>query len=295
MNSYLTIALNKRKTFRIYCADTTEICENARRVHDLYPTSLAAFGRLLSGACLIAAMLKNEGEYVVVEINGKGPIGTCLAVARENGVCKGFCGNNEIYLRNEKTNKLDVSKAVGTDGFLKVSKCGLDNNFTGQVKLISGEIGEDLAYYFKQSEQTSSIVSLGVFVDKDYSCAAAGALIVQLLPNHTEEDICFLEDVLKIMQPISSLISQGLKPEDIIEKYFGEVEILNRKNLTFECDCSKENFMSKLATLDIKDLKELAMDEKINLKCEYCNTNYEITRQDLNGIINYVQNKRNSS
>lgn len=295
MNSYLTIAINKRKTIRIYCADTTEICENARKVHDLYPTSLAAFGRLLSGSCIMSSMLKNEGDYIVLELNGKGPIGTCLVVAKENGKCKGFCGNNEIYLRNEKTNKLDVSKAVGKDGYLKVTKSGLNTNFSGQVEIVSGEIGDDLAYYFKQSEQTPSIVSLGVSVEKDYSCKAAGALIVQLLPNHEEEDICFLEEILKTMQPISSLISQKLKPEDIIEKYFGEVDFLSKKELFFECDCSKQNFINKLATLGIDDLKELSLDEKIDLKCEYCNRHYEITRRDLLGIINYVQDKRHSS
>lgn len=295
MKSYVQIALSENKRIRIYCANTTQLCEDARLAHNLKPTSLAALGRLLSASATMACMLKDEDQHIILQVNGNGPIGTMMAVAKNNGECKGFCGDNELYLKYNNNNKLAVGLVVGQDGYLKVTKTGLRIDFTGQVKLQTGEIGDDLAFYFSQSEQTPSIVSLGVLVDVDYHCKAAGALIIQLLPNHTEEDIVYLENILKDMQNISSLIDGGLSCTEIIQKYFDKAIMLEQKTVFFKCDCSKANFLAKLTTLGLDDLKHLMQDEDLDLKCEYCNTHYKIKSDEIKELINYVSNKRFSS
>lgn len=288
----LSIALALNKHVRIYCADTTELVEEARKTHDLYPTSAAAMGRLLSATAIMGVMLKDENASITCSINGGGPIGTCLATSYNNGYVKGFVGDNTIYLKYNDTEKLAVGVAVGTNGYLKVTKSGEKANFTGNVKLVSGEIGDDFAYYFMQSEQTPSIVSLGVLVDTDYHIKAAGALIIQLMPGHTEEDILYLEDLLKDLKPISSLIEQGMTPDQIIQTLFKDAEIHLKRELKFLCDCHQERFLAGLSTLPLNDLKELANEKNIELKCEYCNKTYQFSQQQLEQLVQYVEDKR---
>ena len=278
-NILMAVARNRR--VRILMAETTKLCEDARLTHDLYPTSNAAMGRVLSIAALMGAMLKRADEKVTIEINGGGPIGTILVEARGDGNLKGFVGDNTIYMKYNSNNKLAVGLAVGTDGYIKVAKnMGLKNIFTSQIELQTGEIGEDFAYYFTVSEQIPSLVSVGVLVDTDYSTKSAGAIIIEMLPGHTDEDIEYVENAAKKLKPVSEMMMENT-PDEILNMLFEDAEILERREVRFHCDCSKERFMGALLTLNKNDLEEVMKDDMIELKCEYCNTFYHISKDEL--------------
>ena len=278
-NILMAVARNRR--VRILMAETTKLCEDARLTHDLYPTSNAAMGRVLSIAALMGAMLKRADEKVTIEINGGGPTGTILVEARGDGNLKGFVGDNTIYMKYNSNNKLAVGLAVGTDGYIKVAKnMGLKNIFTSQIELQTGEIGEDFAYYFTVSEQIPSLVSVGVLVDTDYSTKSAGAIIIEMLPGHTDEDIEYVEKAAKKLKPVSEMMMENT-PDEILNMLFEDAEILERREVRFHCDCSKERFMEALLTLNKNDLEEVMKDDMIELKCEYCNTFYHISKDEL--------------
>ena len=287
-NVIIATALNEHA--RIYLINSKEIVEKARELHDLWPTSCAALGRTLSVTALMGLMLKDENEVVTVTINGGGSIGTILCVSNCNGEVKGFCGDNEIYLKYNDTNKLAVGLCVGNDGYLKVTKnLKLKQQYTSQVKLQTGEIGDDFAYYFSVSEQRPTIVSVGVLVDTDYSVKSAGAMIIELLPNHTEEDIAYLENLK--FDPISSVLDRNDNLNDYLNCLFDDAKILEEKYVSYVCDCSKERFMRNILALPKKDIEELALGDKIEIKCEFCNKNYIFDKDDINTILSYASHK----
>ncbi|MBR4471039.1 MAG: Hsp33 family molecular chaperone HslO [Erysipelotrichaceae bacterium] len=291
MENNVVIAEALNGNARVYLFDSKEMVEKARTLHDLWPTSCAALGRTLAVTALMGLMQKEKGETVTVTINGNGPIGTILCVADCEGNVKGFCGQPHIYQTYENTHKLAVGLAVGTDGYLKVTKnLRLKQNYTSQVKLQSGEIGDDFAYFFVVSEQIPCIVSVGVLVDKDDSVRSSGAMIIQLLPGHKEEDIEYLEKL--DLKPISSVFDQGTKMEDYLYELFPDAKILEERSVRYHCDCSKERFLSKLLTLSIDDLKEIAQDDSIDVKCEFCDKEYHFDHDDIKELMNYVSDQR---
>lgn len=277
---------------RVLCVDSTQMVEKARLQHDLWPTSAAAFGRVMNITMLMASGLKGENEKITSLINGGGPIGTILVEAKSNGQVKGFVGDNEIYLKYEKTNKLAVGLAVGTQGYLSVSKdLGLKESFTGKVALQTGEIGDDYAYYFAVSEQVPSVVSLGVLVDTDGSIKASGGMLIQLLPGCEESVIEKVEEIAKRLKPISSLIDEGYSAFDIIQMYFGDVKVEASKTFDFYCDCSFERFERGIATLPDADILEMIEDDEgAMVKCEFCNKSYHFTTNDLKRILEMKHN-----
>ena len=288
-NVLIATALNEHA--RIYLFDSKQVVEQARILHNMWPTSCAALGRTLSVTALMGLMQKDENEVVTVTINGGGSIGTILCVAKNNGEVKGFCGDSELYLKYNDTNKLAVGLIVGTDGYLKVTKnLKLKQQYTSQVALQTGEIGDDFAYYFSVSEQRPTIVSVGVLVDTDYSVKSAGAMIIELLPNHTEEDIEYLENLK--LKPISSVLEQNNNLDEYLNSLFSDAQILERKNVVYKCDCSKERFMANLLTLPKKDIEELALEDKIEIKCEFCDKEYTFDTNDINTVLTYASNKR---
>ena len=286
-NVIIATALNNH--VRIYLANTKELVEKARLIHNMWPTSLAALGRVMSITGIMALKQKEEDEVVTTTINGGGPIGTIMAVGQSNGDVKGFVGDNEIYLKYNDSNKLAVGKAVGVDGYLKVTKnLKLKNQYTSQVKLQSGEIGDDFSYYFSVSEQVPTICSVGVLVDVDYSTKAAGALLIELLPDYDENDIAYLEELLKELRPISSV----LEKDDDLDKYllslFADGKVLERKTLRYHCDCSRERFLKGLLTLPKKDLLEVLDEDEIKIKCEFCDKEYIFNKDDIKLLSKYV-------
>ena len=288
-NVLIAAALNRH--VRIYLFNSKEMVEEARKLHDLWPTSCAALGRTLSVTGLMGLMQKDENETVTVTINGGGPIGTVLCVATSEGIVKGFCSDPHIYETYPDSHKLAVGKVVGTDGYLKVTKnLKLKQNYTSQVALQSGEIGDDFAYYFSVSEQVATIVSVGVLVNTDDSVKAAGAMIIELLPNHTEEDITYLENLR--LRPISTELSENDDLHAYLNQLFPENEILEERYIRYECNCSRERFMSSLLTLPKKDLKEIAEEDSIEIKCEFCNKEYKFDKKDIELIMSYADRKK---
>ena len=287
-NVLIATALNEHA--RIYLFNSKEMVEEARKLHDLWPTSCAALGRTLAVTALMGLMQKDDNEVVTVTINGGGPIDTILCVANSAGEVKGFCGDPKIYMTYDGMHKLAVGKAVGTNGYLKVTKnLKLKQNYTSQVDLQSGEIGDDFAYYFSVSEQVPTIVSVGVLVDTDSTVRSSGAMIIELLPGHSEEDIVYLENLH--LKPISSVFAENDDLHAYLKELFPDAEILEEKNVKYHCDCSRERFMRNLLTLPKKDLEEIAEDDHIDIKCEFCDKTYRFDKEDIKKVMSYASYK----
>lgn len=271
---------------RVYWINSTDLIEEARIKHDLWPTSCAALGRVMSVTAIMGSMLKKDDERIITHINGGGILGTIITESKGNGDIKGFVAKSDYYETYEN-GKLAVGKGVGVNGYLSVSKdLGLKDSFTGKVKLVSGEIGEDFAYYFTISEQIPSAVSVGVLIDTDNSVKAAGCLLVQVLPGCDDYIIDEIEYKFSNLKHVSSMITEGMSGEDIIFGIFENARILDRKQVRFHCDCCKEKFDVALETLDEKDLKEIIEEDgKAEIRCEFCNTYYNFSKDELINIL----------
>ena len=292
MESKVLIGTALNAHVRFYLGDTTSIVDKAREIHDMWPTSLAALGRVMSVTACMGLMQKGEDESVTTTINGGGEIGTIMVTANNQGKVKGFVSDPHCYLKYNDGNKLAVGLVVGTNGYLKVLKnLKLKQSYTSEVALQTGEIGDDFAYYFQVSEQVPTVVSVGVLVNEDYSCKAAGILLLELLPNHTEEDIVYLENLLKDLKPISSVLEEDRDLVKYINSLFNDATILEEEILEYKCDCSREKFMANLLTLPKKDIEDLAKEESIEVKCEFCDTVYKYTKEDLEKVLSYAKYK----
>jgi molecular chaperone Hsp33 len=276
-------ALARNGAIRIFVADTTELVREAALRHKCYPTAAAALGRTMSAGALLGAFLKGEDEKVTIQINGNGPLGTIMVDANGKGDIRGFVANPEVHFINPKTGKLDVGRAVGHDGTLKVIRdMSLRHDFTGTVELQTGEIAEDFAYYFTLSEQTPSAVSLGVLVDKDGEVAASGALMIQMMPAASEADIASAELAVAQLRPISTMINEKLTPEIIAKQLFDDTVILESLPLRFKCTCTKERMADALKTLERDEIEAMIQtDHGCEITCHFCNTTYKFTEEDL--------------
>ena len=283
MSDLLIRGIHQEHNFRVFACDTTVLSEEARRLHDLWPTATAALSRTMSVGVIMGAMLKDENEHLNIEINGGGPIGKVFVDARSNGTVRGYVDDPHVQYTYNDTGKLAVGVAVGNDGYLKVIRgMSRKSDFTGQVPLVSGEIGEDFAYYFTVSEQTPSVVSVGCLVSEENKAIAAGGLIIQMLPDATEDDILYVENAIKNLAPISDLIHRGETPYDIVNRLGEGIEILERKEISFECGCSRERMSNALLTLTNKDRSEMIEEGNgCEIVCHFCNTKYEFTNSDL--------------
>ncbi len=286
MKDGIVIAQAMDGQVRIHAARTTELVEEARLRHGCMPTSAAALGRTLTATAIMASDLKNPQEKVVAIINGHGPAGTILAQAKGNGDTRGFIGDPGLCFSREDGH-LDVARAVGNNGTLTVVKdLGLKEPFSGVVQLQSGEIGIDFAYYYAISEQTPSIVGVGVLVETDGTVVAAGGFIAQLMPGASEEAIQACEKVSATMRPVSSMIHDGMELEEIIRLYFPDAVILEHKDVRWNCDCSRERFAAGIATLADDELRQMIADGKgAEVKCEYCGNVYLFDTADLEHIL----------
>lgn len=285
MKDHIVIAQALGGKVRIHAARTTALVNEAAIAHHCMPTSAAALGRTMTATAIMASDLKSENEKITVTINGHGPAGTVLAQADGAGNVRGFIGDPNLYLVREDGH-LAVGQAVGTDGNLTVTRdMGLKDTFSGMSAIQTGEIGDDFAYYFAISEQTPSVVGVGVLVDPDGSIKASGGLIYQLMPGADEEAISFCEHVAATQKPVSELIESGLEPKDIILTYFPDAEMLGEKDVRWYCGCSKENFRASLSTLQASDLDEMIADGKgAEIVCQFCSTRYFFDTEELKKI-----------
>ncbi|MGL4819351.1 MAG: Hsp33 family molecular chaperone HslO [Bacilli bacterium] len=291
-NDYLVRALAFDGQVRILAARTTDVVRESQERHDTWRTASAALGRTLTGALLMGGTLKGE-QRVTIKVAGGGPIGYMLVDADAKGITRGYVQNPHVDFEANERGKLRVGTAVGTDGFFSVVKdLGLRENFTGQVPLVTGEIGEEFTHYFAESEQTPSSVAVGVLVNGDHTIAAAGGFLLQLMPNVTEEVISYLEKHLATVPPVSSLIEKGYTPEMIIETVVPkeEVKYLDSYPVQFQCTCSEERVSGALIGLGRTELETIIEEDgKAELHCSFCNKTYTFTKDDLLGLLEQAE------
>lgn len=289
MKDYLIRAIDKKGNIRVFVATTTNMVEKARKTHNTSPTATAALGRTLTAASMMGAMMKNPKDRLTLKINGGGPLGTILVVADNHGTVKGYVDHPHADVPSRQDGKLDVGRLVGNQGSITtIIDYGLKEPYVGQANLVSGEIAEDLATYYALSEQQPSAVGLGVLVDRDISVKAAGGYIIQLLPNIPDEDIDIIENTLSKIEPVSTLIDMGLSPEDIMERLLGEfeMEVLDKIDIDFKCDCSRERIERVLISLGKEELKDMIEEDgKGEVVCHFCNTKHSFSKEELEEIL----------
>ena len=288
MEDYIVRATAANETIRAFAVRSTEMTAKARELHYTYPVVTAALGRLLSAGAMMGSMMKGDKDKLTIQMNGDGPIGQLTVTVDSHGNVKGFPANPAVDIPLKKPGKLDVGAAVG-HGIMTVSMdLGLDEPYNGQVEIQTGEIGDDLAYYFTVSEQTPSAVGLGVMIDTDSSVKEAGGFILQLMPGASEETITALEEKVASAEPVTTMMEKGMTPEDILSYYLDglDLKILEKQPVRFHCDCSKEKVASALATISKKDLEGLINDgEEIEVKCHFCNSAYKYNIDELKEIM----------
>lgn len=280
---YLIKAIAFDGKVRAYAARTTDMVNEAQRRHDTWPTASAALGRTMTASLMLGAMLKGE-DKLTVKVEGGGPIGAIVADANAKGEVRAYVTNPHVHFDLNEQGKLDVRRAVGTDGTLSVVKdLGLREFFTGQVEIVSGELGDDFTYYLVSSEQVPSSVGVGVLVNPDNTILAAGGFILQLLPGTDEETISTIEQRLSQVEPISKLIQKGLTPEEILEEVLGQKpEVLETMPAKFHCSCSKERFQTAILGLGKKEIQDMIEEDgKAEAVCHFCNENYLFTKEEL--------------
>lgn len=289
MKDYLIRAIDKLGRIRVFISSTTGMVEEARTIHNTSPTATAALGRSLTAAVLMSTMMKNEEDILTFKIDGNGPGGSILVVSKNNGTVKGEIRHPEVDLPSREDGKLDVGGLVGNEGTMTIiMDLGLKEPYVGSSNLISGEIAEDLAHYYANSEQQASVVSLGVLIDKDITVKAAGGYIIQLLPGSTEEDIVLIEKALEKAKPVSKLIDEGLSPEDILKTILKDFDmtILEKKEVEYKCDCSREKLEKVIKSLGNKEIEAMVEeDQGAEIVCHFCNSKYVFDEADLKKIM----------
>lgn len=284
MKDYAIIATAYEGQIRIYASNTRNLVTEAVRIHETWPTATAAFGRFLTVSVMMGLMYKDE-ERITLQIKGDGPIGTMLVEANSKGEVKGDIFNNQVYIRHETKGKLDVGAAVGK-GQLHVTKdLGLRSMFTSTSELQTGEIAEDFAHYFAVSEQTPTAVSLGVLVEQEKLVRSAGGFIVQVLPGASEETLQLLENTIYKIGPVSRWFDENKTIEELVSALANNTEkVLDQRDLSYKCHCSKEGFSGSLAALDKETMDELIEDDGIEVICHFCKTKYNFSKDELKEI-----------
>ncbi len=275
---------------RVFAAVTTDLVNEARRIHGTYPVATAALGRLLTGAAIMgAAGLKSETDSITLQIKGEGDIKDLVAVSDCNGKVRGYVSNPYVERPLNKKGKLDVGGAIG-GGYLSVARdLGLKEPYIGQIPLVTGEIAEDLTYYFAKSEQIPTSIALGVLVDTDGSVISAGGFMIQLMPEATEEMAEQLEEILKSVPPVTAMISGGMTAEDMIFRVSDGFSMLCENNaLTpeYKCTCSKERMERALVSIGREELQSIIDEQgEAELTCRFCDNKYLFDKNELTELL----------
>lgn len=288
MNDYIIRATAANDQIRAFAAVTTEMVETAREHHNTSPVATAALGRLLTAGAMMGSMMKGEKDVLTLQIKAGGPLQGITVTADSQGNVKGYVGNPDVCIPANSKGKLDVAGAVGP-GFLTVIKdMGLKEPYSGQVMLQTCEIAEDLTYYFATSEQVPSAVGLGVLMNKNNTVRQAGGFIVQLMPFAEEDVISKLEQNVQKINSVTNLLEEGHTPESLLEKVLEgfDVQINEKMDTRFHCNCSKERVEKALISICRKELNEMIQEGKpIEMNCHFCNTNYNFTVEELKEIL----------
>ncbi|MCI8410993.1 MAG: Hsp33 family molecular chaperone HslO [Clostridia bacterium] len=273
----------------VICADTTNLVEEARKIHDLSPLATAAFGRMLTITTIMGTEMKGQKDKLTVQIKGNGPLQMMLATTNNFPRVKGYVANPHVDMPLNEFGKLDVGGAVGFEGYINVIKdIGLKEPYIGISPLTSGEIADDFANYFVKSEQRNSAVALGVLVDKN-GVKSSGGYLINPMPDATEEEISKVEQAIFKAGAMSKMLDQKLTLEEIAKRITGDekVEIIE-ENITpiYKCDCSKEHMADGLASIGKEELEDIInTEEKAELECHFCNKKYEFSKEELEEIL----------
>lgn len=288
MTDYIVRATAADSQIRAFAATTREMTEYARKVHEESPVACAALGRLMTAGAMMGAMMKGDKDLLTLQIRADGPLRGMTVTADAKGNVKGFAGNPQVMLPPNALGKLDVGGAVG-HGILNVIKdMGMKEPYVGQVGLQTGEIAEDLTYYFATSEQVASSVGLGVLMNHDNTVRQAGGFIIQLMPGASEAVISALEKKIGEIHSITTLLDVGNTPETILQYILGDLglEINEKLPAKFTCNCNKSRIEKALISVGKKDIQEMIDDGKpIEVNCHFCNKNYTFDVEELKEIL----------
>lgn len=284
----LVKAITKDGFFRIYAADTRETVNAAQKYHKLSPVCCAALGRLMTAGVMMGTMLKGDKPTLTLQMNGDGPLGMMASVSDTEGHVKGYCANPRVDLPLNEKGKLDVGKAVGNGTLGVIKDLHMKEPYIGHVPIQTGEVGDDIAFYFMQSEQTPSVVGLGVLVDTDYSVKGAGGFIIQVMPECDEESLSKLENSIGDIMTLTEMFERGMTPEEII-KYLMlgfDVEFLETMEIGYHCDCSKERMERAIVSLGKEQITEILNDTgEAEICCRFCDRKYKFGAEDLKRFI----------
>ncbi len=284
MGDYIVRATAGNGSIRAFAATTQELVQFAREIHHTSPVASAALGRMLTAAAMMGSMLKGEKDLVTLQVRGDGPLQGIVVTSDSQARVKGYVFHPTVEIPDKYPGKLNVSGAIG-NGYLSVIKdIGMKEPYAGRIELVTGEIAEDLTYYFAQSEQTPSAVGLGVLVDTDTSIRRAGGFMIQLLPDATEEMITKLEQKLNTIPYITDLMDMGKTPEDILEMILGDFDLkmTDTVSTSFYCNCTRERVEKALISIGKEELEKIIReDKKANLHCHFCSKEYDFTEEEL--------------
>lgn len=273
---------------RAFAVTSRELTEAARAAHNTSPVVTAALGRLMAGALMMGGMLKGEKDILTLQVRGAGPVHGITATADAAGHVKGYADNPQAMMPPNSVGKLDVGGVIGA-GVLHVMKdMGMKEPYVSTITLQTGEIADDLTYYFAASEQVPSVVALGVLMNRDNTVRQAGGFIVQLMPFTSEEIISRLEEKLTKITSVTELLEEGKTPEELLESVLGEfgLEITDRMPVSFRCDCSRERVEKVLLSLGKKDMQEMIDEGKeVELHCHFCNRNYTFSVEEVERLM----------
>lgn len=286
MNDYIIRATAANDSIRAFAITGKNLVEEARERHETSPIVTAALGRMLMAGAMMGATLKGKDDVMTLQIQGEGPLKGITVTSYPDGYVKGFPLVNDVILP-PKNGKLDVGGSI-FPGFLRVIKdMGLKEPYVGTTELQTGEIAEDLTYYFAVSEQVPSSVGLGVLVNKDCTVNCAGGFIIQVMPLCPDDVLDKIEENLKTLPSVTDMMSEGMTPEDILKRVFDglSLDIKEKTETGFRCDCSKERVERSIASLNKKDKEEIIADGKpVEVKCQFCNKKYEFTIDDIKNL-----------
>lgn len=289
MKDYLIRGTSEDGAVRFFACITTNLVEEARRIHDCYPVAAAALGRMLTAGSMMGTMLKSDKDLLTIQINGKGPAGGVVAVSDNSGNVRGYINNPHVETMLKPNGKLDVGSAIGYNGNLTVIKDqGLKEPYIGQIPIVSGEIGDDFTVYFANSEQTPSSVGLGVMVEPQGQVIAAGGFIVQIMPEAEEETIEKLEKNLRNIKSITEMVSSGMKVEELIDNVLSGIsfKVNEKKEIGYVCNCSRERIEKALISLGETELMDIIeTDEKAEISCHFCSNKYHFDKEALKTLL----------
>lgn len=272
-------------SIRVFAAVTTDLVNEAQRIHHTYPVATAALGRTLTIAAIMGAGMKNENDTATIQFKGDGPLGSIVAVTDSKSLVRGYVANPYVDLPLNAQGKLDVGRGVGHGVLNVIRDLGLKEPYIGQVPIVSGEIAEDMTYYFAVSEQIPTAIGLGVLVDTDNTAVCAGGFMIQLMPEAAPETAARIEEHLKTMEPVTALLQKGMHAEELLFHVTEGFDMLMENQTVtpaYRCKCSRERMERALISIGKKELEEMIEEQgQAELTCQFCDKKYQFNKEEL--------------